>query len=75
MHPYKILDVPIRTTNARLLLKFAALDATGDVASLLSVIFQPRLSIMGLPSYLRLGVYQWMGLKVFVIYFRTPRTF
>lgn len=57
-------------SDAGLSLKFALLDASGDVASLLSVIFQPSLSILGLVIY-GSELVIWMGLIVIVIYFRT----
>ncbi|OOO05019.1 peptidase M36 fungalysin [Aspergillus oryzae] len=38
-------------SDAGLSLRFALLDASGDVASILSVIFQPSLSILGLVIY------------------------
>lgn len=57
-------------SDAGLSLKFALLDASGDVASLLSVIFQPSLSVLGLVIY-GSELVIWIGLIVIVIYFRT----
>lgn len=56
-------------SDAGLSLKFALLDASGDVASLISVIFQPSLSVLGLVIY-GSELVIWMGLIVIVIYFR-----
>lgn len=57
-------------SDAGLSLKFALLDASGDVASLISVIFQPSLSILGMVIYgSELAI--WIGLIVIVICFRT----
>lgn len=57
-------------SDAGLSLKFALLDASGDVASLLSVVFQPSLSVLGLVIYgSELAI--WIGLIVVVIYLRT----
>lgn len=56
-------------SDAGLSLKFALLDASGDVASLLSVIFQPSLSVLGLVIY-GSELVIWIGLIVIVIYFR-----
>ncbi|KAL4873919.1 hypothetical protein BDV12DRAFT_191787 [Aspergillus spectabilis] len=62
----------IRTrSDAGISLKFAILDASGDVASLLSVIFQPSLNILGLVIYASELVI-WLGLMAVVIYFRGP---
>ncbi|KAE8385936.1 PQ loop repeat-domain-containing protein [Aspergillus alliaceus] len=60
----------IRTrSDAGLSLKFAVLDASGDVVSLLSVVFQPNLEILGLVIYgSELAI--WLGLMTIVIYFR-----
>lgn len=59
-------------SDAGLSLKFALLDASGDVASLLSVTFQPTLSILGLVIYgSELAI--WIGLIVIIIYFRKIR--
>lgn len=57
-------------SDAGLSLKFALLDASGDVASLLSVIFQPSLSVLGLVIY-GSELVIWIGLIVIVVYFRT----
>lgn len=56
-------------SDAGLSLKFALLDASGDVASLLSVIFQPSLSVLGLVIY-GSELVIWIGLIFIVIYFR-----
>lgn len=57
-------------SDAGLSLKFALLDASGDVASLLSVIFQPSLGVLGLVIY-GSELVIWIGLIVIVVYFRT----
>lgn len=57
-------------SDAGLSLKFALLDASGDVASLISVIFQPSLSVLGLIIY-GSELVIWIGLIFIVIYFRT----
>lgn len=57
-------------SDAGLSLKFALLDASGDVASLISVIFQPSLSVLGLVIY-GSELVIWIGLIFIVIYFRT----
>jgi hypothetical protein len=60
-------------SDAGLSLRFAVLDASGDVASILSVIFQPSLSILGLVIYgSELAI--WIGLITIVIVFRATRT-
>lgn len=57
-------------SDAGMSLKFAMLDAGGDVASLLSVVFQSPLSALGLAIYgSELAI--WIGLMVIVVYFRT----
>ncbi|KAF1835278.1 PQ loop repeat protein-like protein [Decorospora gaudefroyi] len=57
-------------SDAGMSLKFAILDASGDVASLLSVVFQLHLSILGLVIYgSELAI--WLGLIGIVLYFRT----
>ncbi|CBY02132.1 hypothetical protein IAQ61_006717 [Plenodomus lingam] len=56
-------------SDAGLSLKFAFLDASGDVASILSVVFQPQLSILGLVIY-GSELVIWLGLIFVVIYFR-----
>lgn len=57
-------------SDAGLSLKFALLDASGDVASLLSVVFQPSLNVLGLVIYGSEFVI-WLGLVGIVVYFRT----
>lgn len=57
-------------SDAGLSLKFALLDASGDVASLISVIFQPGLSVLGLVIY-GSELVIWIGLVVIVFFFRT----
>lgn len=59
-------------SDAGLSLQFALLDAAGDVASLLSVTFQPSLSILGLVIY-GSELVLWIGLIVIIIYFRKFR--
>lgn len=61
-------------SDAGLSLKFALLDASGDVASLISVIFQPSLSVLGLVIY-GSELVIWIGLIFIVIYFRTSNWF
>lgn len=56
-------------SDAGLSLKFAILDASGDLASLLSIIFQRSLSILGLVIYGSEFV-AWLGLIGIVLYFR-----
>ncbi|KAK5215928.1 hypothetical protein LTS03_011392 [Exophiala xenobiotica] len=57
-------------SDAGISLKFAFLDASGDAASLLSVVFQPKMSILGLVIYgTELAI--WLGLIGIVLYFRT----
>lgn len=56
-------------SDAGISLRFAVLDASGDVASILSVVFQPSLSILGLVIYgSELAI--WIGLIAIVAYFR-----
>lgn len=63
------VDMYRTRSDAGLSLKFALLDASGDVASLISVVFQPILSILGLVIYgSELAI--WLGLIVIVIFFR-----
>jgi hypothetical protein len=63
----------IRTrSDAGISLKFAVLDASGDVASLLSVVFQAHLSILGLVIY-GSELVIWLGLMGIVICFRTKQ--
>lgn len=51
---------------------FALLDAGGDVASLVPVVFRSRLDILGLVIYgSELAV--WVGLIVIVLYFRQKK--
>lgn len=56
-------------SDAGLSLKFALLDASGDVASLISVVFQSSLSVLGLIIY-GSELVIWIGLIVIVIHFR-----
>lgn len=60
----------IRTmSDAGISLRFAILDAAGDVTSLISVIFQPTLKIYGLVIYgSELGI--WILVISLVVYFR-----
>lgn len=63
------LDMLRTRSDAGISLKFAFLDASGDLASLLSVVFQPKLSILGLVIYgSELAI--WLGLIGIVLYFR-----
>jgi hypothetical protein len=61
----------IRTrSDAGISLRFAILDASGDLASILSVIFQPKLKVLGLVIYgSELAI--WIGLMAIVVFFRT----
>lgn len=64
------LDMFRTRSDAGMSLKFAFLDASGDVASLLSVVFQPQLSVLGLVIYgSELAI--WLGLIGIVVYFRS----
>lgn len=63
------LDMYITRSDAGLSLKFALLDASGDVASLVSVVFQPSLSILALVIY-GTELALWVGLIVIVTFFR-----
>lgn len=63
------LDMFRTRSDAGISLKFALLDASGDVASLLSVVFQPTLSILGLVIY-GSELVIWLGLIGIVLYFR-----
>lgn len=63
------IDMFRTRSDAGISLKFAVLDASGDVASLLSVIFQPTLSVLGLVIYGSEFVI-WLGLMAIVLYFR-----
>lgn len=65
------IDMWRTRSDAGLSLKFALLDASGDVASLVSVIFQPSLSVLGLVIY-GSELVIWIGLILIVMYFRTP---
>ncbi|KAE8360469.1 PQ loop repeat-domain-containing protein [Aspergillus caelatus] len=59
-------------SDAGLSLKFALLDASGDVASILSVIFQPSLDILGLVIYgTEFAI--WLGLMIILLYFRAAQ--
>ena len=64
-----IIDMLKIHSDAGLSLKFAVLDASGDVASLLSVLFQRTLSILGLVIY-GSELVIWLGLIGIVVYFR-----
>ncbi|KAE8374394.1 PQ loop repeat-domain-containing protein [Aspergillus bertholletiae] len=66
------VDMLRTRSDAGLSLKFALLDASGDVASILSVIFQPSLSILGLVIYGTEFVI-WLGLMTILLYFRTTQ--
>jgi hypothetical protein len=63
------VDMITTKSDAGLSLRFAILDSSGDVASLLSVVFQPTLSILGLIIYgSELAI--WLGLISILLYFR-----
>lgn len=63
------VDMYRTRSDAGLSLRFAVLDASGDVASILSVVFQPNLSVLGLVIYgSELAI--WIGLIMVVIHFR-----
>lgn len=63
------IDMYRTRSDAGISLKFAVLDLSGDIASLVSVVFQPTLKIYGLVIYgTELAI--WIGLVVIVIYFR-----
>lgn len=64
------VDMCKTRSDAGLSLRFALLDASGDVASIISVVFQPSLSILGLVIY-GSELVIWIGLLVIVDYFRT----
>lgn len=66
------IDMFRTRSDAGLSLKFALLDASGDVASILSVIFQPSLDILGLVIYGTEFVI-WLGLVVILLYFRAAQ--
>ena len=64
------IDMFKTRSDAGISLKFALLDVSGDVASLVSVIFQSTLKIYGLVIYgSELAI--WLGLMGIVLYFRT----
>lgn len=63
------IDMLKTRSDAGLSLKFALLDASGDVSSILSVVFQPSLSILGLVIY-GTELVIWLGLIGIVLYFR-----
>lgn len=63
------VDMLKTRSDAGLSLKFAILDASGDVASILSVAFQANLSILGLVIY-GTELMIWLGLIGIVLYFR-----
>jgi hypothetical protein len=63
------VDMIKTRSDAGMSLKFATLDASGDLASLTSVIFQPHLEVLGLVIYgSELAI--WLGLIGLVCYFR-----
>lgn len=64
------VDVFKTRSDAGLSLRFAVLDAGGDLASLLSVVFQPKLSILGMVIY-GSELVIWLGLIGIVLYFRS----
>lgn len=57
-------------SDAGISLRFALLDASGDVVSLLSVAFQPSLSTLGMAIY-GTELVIWIGLIAMLLYFRT----
>lgn len=60
----------IRTrSDAGISLRFAVLDASGDLVSILSVVFQPKLEVLGLVIY-GSELVIWIGLMVMVLLFR-----
>lgn len=63
------IDMFRTQSDAGLSLKFAVLDASGDVASIISVIFQSSLSILGLVIY-GTELVIWLGLMGILLYFR-----
>jgi hypothetical protein len=63
------VDMLKTRTDGGISLRFAALDAIGDVASLLSVVFQETLDILGLVIYGSEFVV-WVVLMVLVFHFR-----
>lgn len=63
------VDVIKTRSDAGMSLKFALLDASGDLASLISVVFQPHLKVLGLVIYgSELAI--WLGLIVLLCCFR-----
>lgn len=66
------VDMYRTRSDAGLSLRFAVLDASGDVASILSVVFQPSLSVLGLVIY-GSELVIWIGLIVVVVYFRATK--
>ncbi|KAG9251535.1 PQ loop repeat protein-like protein [Emericellopsis atlantica] len=63
------VDMLRTKTDGGISLRFAALDASGDVASLLSVVFQETLDVLGLVIYgSEFAV--WTVLMILVVYFR-----
>lgn len=59
-------------SDAGISLRFALLDASGDVVSLLSVAFQPSLSVLGMVIYgTELAI--WIGLIAIVLCFRVGK--
>ncbi|THX49796.1 PQ loop repeat protein-like protein [Aureobasidium pullulans] len=63
------VDMIKTRSDAGMSLKFALLDASGDLASLISVVFQPHLKILGLVVYgSELAI--WIGLVCLVCCFR-----
>ena len=67
------VDMYRTRSDAGLSLRFAVLDASGDVASILSVVFQPSLSILGLVIY-GSELVIWIGLIAIVIFFRATHS-
>lgn len=63
------VDMVRTRSDAGLSVKFALLDASGDVASILSVVFQPTLSVLGLVIY-GTELVIWVGLIVVLVWFR-----
>jgi len=63
------VDMLRTKTDGGISLRFAALDASGDVASLLSVVFQETLDVLGLVIYGSEFVV-WTVLMILVVYFR-----
>jgi hypothetical protein len=63
------VDILRTRSDAGISLRFALLDASGDIASLISVVFQPSLSILGLVIY-GSELVIWLGLITLVMLFR-----